>query len=263
MSRILIIVTMLLFASTAMAAEISGESVRRFFDEWLAAQNNGSFSRYADMYSQKFVGIRRSGTRSQKLDYDAWLKDRKKMFKKKMIVASGNPQIATQGETATIKFEQTWESGTYKDIGEKSLELALDNGKLKIIREEMAASFIIPADKSDQNLALKNNKLDSKSSSIKYEDCKQVPRKISSYFDNRKLDRTECYAPGNWRLFTVVGGEYYWLELALGTSVWSTEDEVITKGDHRFGNFQSIDFGQVEWMISSTEIGRASCRERV
>lgn len=143
MKTILMVVTMLLFVSTAMAADIREENVKHFLDDWLTAQNNGSFSRYADMYSQQFIGIRRSGTRIHKLHHDAWLEDRKKMFKKKMVVTSSSTQIATHGEAATIKFEQTWESGTYKDKGQKVLDLTLEDGKLKIVREEMVTSNII------------------------------------------------------------------------------------------------------------------------
>lgn len=142
MKRILIVLTMLLFASTAMAADISEETVKRFFSDWLAAQNNGAFSRYADMYSQNFVGIRRSGKSTRKFDYDAWLKDRKKMFKKTMLVVANSTEIYISGNTASVKFEQTWESGAYKDKGNKLLNLALENGNLRIIREEMLSSVL-------------------------------------------------------------------------------------------------------------------------
>lgn len=90
----------------------------------------------------------------------------------------------------------------------------------------------------------------SKFTSLKDNKCKKLSCKQSSRFDNRQLERSECWAPKGWRLFTVIGGERAWLEIMYGKSLWSTEDEVVTKADNRFGHFQSVDFVRVEWIIN-------------
>lgn len=235
MKNLLSLISILFFTASSFAADISETDVKAFIDNWLSAQNTGSYSSYTTMYSNSFIGIKRSGQSTSNLNHDAWLKDRKKMFNKKMVVEATNPEIKLTGTTASVKFKQTWASGTYKDKGDKLLNLTLENGKLKIIREEMLFS---------KPLSL--------ITSLKEKDCKKVSKKLSAKFDNRELERSECIAPKGWQLFTVVGGERYWLEIVLGNSVWSTEEEVITNGEYRFGNFQSIDFGMAEWGITST-----------
>ena len=235
MKSLMTLVAIFLFATSAFAGEISEADVKLFLNEWLTSQNTGSYSNYAAMYSNSFIGIKRSGSSTTNLNHDAWLKDRKKMFNKKMVVVANNPEIWLSDTTASVKFEQMWESGSYKDKGDKLLNLAFDNGKLKIAREEMLFS---------KPLSLVT--------SLKEKDCKKVSKKLSTIFDNRELERSECIAPKGWQLFTVVGGERYWLEIVLGNSVWSTEEEVIINDEYRFGNFQSIDFEKAEWGISST-----------
>lgn len=149
MKYLITLICFLLLATSSLAAEIRESDARVFLDDWLAAQNTGSYSKYAAMYSANFVGIRRSGTSTRKFDHDAWLEDRKRMFRKKMIVTANNPEIAISDATASIKFEQIWESGTYKDIGVKLLQLVRENDKLIIIREEMLFSKVQPG--NDRN----------------------------------------------------------------------------------------------------------------
>lgn len=259
------LIAMLIFAASAFASEISEADVKIFLNEWLTSQNTGSYSNYAAMYSNSFIGIKRSGSSTTNLNHDAWLKDRKKMFKKMMVVAAKNLEIKLSETKASVKFEQKWESGTIKDKGDKLLNLTLENGKLIITREEMMFSKIVPeqivkSDKArvvtEEITTIKNVNPTNSSfgmfTSIKEKDCKKLSKKLSTYFDNRRLERSECPAPKGWRLFTVVGGERYWIEIAYGSSIWSTEDEVVTKGENRFGDFQSIDFEQVEWRMKTT-----------
>lgn len=143
MKIIITLISFLLLSSSSFAAEISETDVKVFLNNWLAAQNTGTYSNYAAMYADSFTGIRRSGSSTHNLNRDAWLKDRKKMFKKKMVVEAANPEIKLAGSTATVKFEQIWASGTYNDKGDKLLDLALEDGTLKITREEMLFSKIV------------------------------------------------------------------------------------------------------------------------
>jgi len=92
----------------------------------------------------------------------------------------------------------------------------------------------------------------SKYTSLKEKDCTRFSDKQSAQFDKRRLDRWECSSQNNWRLFTVIGGERYWIEISYGNTLWSTEADVVIKEENRFGNFQSVDFEQVEWRITKT-----------
>ena len=141
---------MLFFATSAFAGEISESQVKGFLYEWLEVQNTGSYSKYAAMYSKSFIGIRRSGSSTVNLNHDAWLKDRKKMFKNKMVVEANNTIMMLAESSATVKFEQIWKSGRYKDKGDKLLNVAIENGKLKITREEMLFSKSV-TDQNEEN----------------------------------------------------------------------------------------------------------------
>jgi len=142
MKSLITIITILFLVTPSLATDISETDVKIFLDNWLTSQNKGSFTDYSYMYSTHFVGVRRSGTKAHNLNHDAWLKDRKKMFNKKMIVKANNPEFTLSGTSASVKFEQIWESSSYKDKGDKLLELTLENGKIKITREEMLFSKV-------------------------------------------------------------------------------------------------------------------------
>ena len=133
----------LILAIPTFAANISESDVKSFLSNWLAAQNAGSFTNYSVMYAQEFSGIKRSGKQTTSFNRNAWLEDRKRMFKSKMKVSASNVQINALGSTATVKIEQTWESQGYKDKGEKQLYLVLEKNGLKIKREEMIASKVL------------------------------------------------------------------------------------------------------------------------
>jgi hypothetical protein len=114
-------------------------------DDWLAAQNSGNFSAYEKAYAARFTGVRRSGARVVRLSRAGWMKDRRRMFQKKMTVSVADVQIIPAGTGAVVTFEQTWASGSYKDVGRKRLVLAPEGGALRIVREEMLESKIVGA----------------------------------------------------------------------------------------------------------------------
>lgn len=133
----------LLLATSSFASEITEAEVRLFFNQWLATQNNGVYSSYASMYASKFLGIKRSGDRTSRYNHDTWLKDRKGMFKDTMNISASKIGIQTSEGSATVRFEQTWESNAYRDQGEKQLDIVLENDKLRIAREELLASHVV------------------------------------------------------------------------------------------------------------------------
>jgi hypothetical protein len=129
MKRLLILIFFLFFATPSFAADISEADVKAFLESWLSAQNRGSFADYADLYAGRFLGIKRSGDRTRRYNRQAWLKDRKRMFKDPMTVTADAIRIRTSETSAVIRFDQTWENMRFKDRGGKQLFLILeDNG---------------------------------------------------------------------------------------------------------------------------------------
>ena len=113
------------------------------FKRWIQTQQDGDFEKYATFYATDFKGVRRSGKRTKHLTRDKWLKDRKRMFRKVMIITHNKPQIKVDDEGVYIHFIQEWASGTYHDVGPKILKLALRNGQLLIIQEDLLKSRIL------------------------------------------------------------------------------------------------------------------------
>ena len=242
MNLILPLVVLFVIASSSFAAGIEEKNVVSLIDNWLAAQNTGSFTKYAALYSKNFVGIRRSGTTTRKFDHDAWLQDRQRMFKKKMQVTLRAPEITLSDTTASIKFEQTWESGAYKDKGEKVLNLALENGGLKIVREEMLFSTVnLVASKVQE-------KYESKFTSIRRKDCKQS-KKLIEFTSEDYVE--ECPAVDGWKLFKVYEHEgRSWIDIAYGRNIWSSQNQVWNDPEYNFGQFPGIESTHVEWMMA-------------
>src|SRR5262249_30328876 len=115
-------------------------------ERWLKAQNDGDFSAYQALYAPEFQGIRRSGPRVARFDRAAWLKDRERMFKQRMVINADHVRWATSRDQARGIFDQTFRSGRYQDRGKKELVLVERAGALAIVREEMLTSQIGAAD---------------------------------------------------------------------------------------------------------------------
>lgn len=120
------------------------EQVKAVAQAWLDAQNRGDFEAYSKTYATKFFGIKRVGQRTASYTREGWLKDRERMFKKKMIVSIDAMSVTTSSQSAAVRFVQTWASGTFKDVGPKQLVIVREaDGSLKIAREEMLASSLV------------------------------------------------------------------------------------------------------------------------
>lgn len=249
MQTLLILISILFATTPSFATEITQEAVSSFMVDWFEAQNTGIYKNYAAMYSAHFIGIRRSGTKVQKFDRDSWLKDRKGMFSRPMIVSGGILKIQLSGKTALVKFKQTWTSSTYRDEGDKLLHLALENGELKIIHEEMLFSKVLSISNIEESeISTTSTTRDryagiiTKYSSIKFSDC-WYPKGFDEYTH-------ECPAPKGWRLFHVADEERSWLEIAKRQRLWSTQNEVNGSGDNSFGEMQDLgDFSRMEWRV--------------
>jgi ketosteroid isomerase-like protein len=133
-----------LFVSGVAAREARADDqsqARATLDRWLDAQNSGDFAAYEALYARGFTGVKRARTRTTSFDREGWLKDRERMFQKKMKVEATNVRILAKPKTALVVFTQRWSSGKYTDVGSKQLLLRRrDVVDYEIAREELFAS---------------------------------------------------------------------------------------------------------------------------
>jgi len=134
-------------AAAKKAPLIERKQVEALMTSWLEAQNAGEFTAYAALFTEDFKGVRRSGKQTVRLDRAGWLKDRKKMFARPMLVAAREVEIVLGNGRATAKFSQEWSSGKYHDVGPKVLEVVAEGSVLKIAREELLVSKIVKTPK--------------------------------------------------------------------------------------------------------------------
>lgn len=151
-AALLVVLPVVGLAGEPKVREESGDV--KLLDAWLAAQNAGDFAAYSALYGERFFGIRRSGTQAMKLDRAGWLKDREKMFAKKMTVAAHDVAYQRSHRGTVVTFEQSWSSGTYSDVGPKRMRLSQDRktGAWKIAEEELVYS--IKGTRPSKNVAL-------------------------------------------------------------------------------------------------------------
>jgi hypothetical protein len=138
------------------AADMSPD-VKTLLDAWLKAQNDGDFNAYEKLYAQRFTGIRRSGPRTVEMDRAGWMKDRGRMFRKKMTVTAADVKVKAARQMAQVVFTQTWESGTYKDTGPKQLVIIREGAAPRISQEELLRSDL---DKSRAPVRLKDSEVE-------------------------------------------------------------------------------------------------------
>lgn len=86
--------------------------------------------------------------------------------------------------------------------------------------------------------------------SIKSGDCQKPSASIIAFYESRGLTAEECKAVGGWRLFVVSSDARSWLELARERTLWSSEEQVVTRNE--FGNFPNIGSEKVEWQMTKT-----------
>lgn len=136
------------FLFAAPAAPVTGAPTEKqatdLLAKWVAAQNAGDADAYQTMYAATFEGVRRSGKKATTFDRAGWIADRTKMFKKPMQVAATGATVTMAGAKATVRFTQTWGSGSYRDTGTKEIVLVLDAAEPRIAREEMLDSKVLP-----------------------------------------------------------------------------------------------------------------------
>jgi ketosteroid isomerase-like protein len=151
-SRLACVIVMwsaILVAGPATAAAEPSDDARALLEGWLDVQNRGDFAGYQALYARGFMGVRRSSNRTVTLDRDGWMRDRARMFEKKMTVEARDVRVFAKPNAARIVFTQTWSSGSYRDVGPKHLLVRRGPDGLRIFREELFASTAQGAAKFD------------------------------------------------------------------------------------------------------------------
>ncbi|MEZ4392273.1 MAG: nuclear transport factor 2 family protein [Polyangiales bacterium] len=141
-------------ARDAGPARLDEGAVRVVFDAWLRAQNEGDFTRYGGLYATRFSGLKRAGPRARAFDRAGWLADRRRMFAGTQRVAARDVSIDLGANTALVRFTQEYTAGDFHDIGEKHLVLVAQGASIRIAREEMLASVMVPTDAGVPSLAV-------------------------------------------------------------------------------------------------------------
>jgi hypothetical protein len=81
--------------------------------------------------------------------------------------------------------------------------------------------------------------------SIAIQDCWVPPASLKSSFEARGVSVQECPALEGWRLFVVSSDAHSWIEIAHGSHLWSSEDQVVYRNE--FGHFPNLGAERVEW----------------
>ena len=131
----------------ASANEGATARAKSLVDVWLTAQNTGNLAVYRTLYAENFTGVRQSGSRTVNLDLAGWIKDRTRMFtsSSRMQVSISDITAEEDDEGVHFIFTQRFKQGSYQDVGPKHLLISQEYGAMKIVREEMLASHMIPS----------------------------------------------------------------------------------------------------------------------
>lgn len=123
---------------------LTAEAVRNLLVAWERAQDNRSFATYQACYDSSFVGVKSYKTgSSQTLSYNAWMADRRRMFKVavNLNVDISNLQIRVEGDTATAEFDQYYRSLRYSDWGPKEIRVKMTPSGAKVVYEILKTSY--------------------------------------------------------------------------------------------------------------------------
>lgn len=136
----IVLLLLVMVGSAAAAKGVDEGAARALLAGWLDAQNSGNAKAYNTLYAGRFFGVKRVGAKTWRFDRKGWVRDRRRMFERKMRVEASEVRVSSDGRSAVVRFVQTWASGTFKDVGPKQLVLVREGGAVRIAREEMLAS---------------------------------------------------------------------------------------------------------------------------
>jgi hypothetical protein len=122
---------------------LSRLELQQLLDTWLEAQNEGDFATYQSLYTPHMRGVKRVGEREYRMDHAQWMRDRERMFKKKMEVEAHTVRFHGGMATAVLEFVQVFHSGKFMDSGTKRLVIIMHDGEPRIMSEEMLSSDVL------------------------------------------------------------------------------------------------------------------------
>lgn len=121
---------------------LTPQAARELVERWEKAQDARNFNTYKSCYAPSFFGIKRTKSGGEtRMNYTQWLADRRKMLANTIDVGVRNLEIALDGETATARFAQQFQSVNYSDEGQKILKIKMFEDGAKIVYEEMKYSY--------------------------------------------------------------------------------------------------------------------------
>ncbi len=127
------------------------KEARDFLVRWTEVQQKLDFAAYIALYEpHTFRGVKRTAKgKTSELDFAGWQADRKRMFGKKLEIATEplevetwlDPRSELKGGISVVRFTQRWKSGSYADHGIKVLHLwQAKPGQLRIVYEDLLNS---------------------------------------------------------------------------------------------------------------------------
>jgi hypothetical protein len=117
-------------------------AVESLIERWRTAQKSGDARAYEELYAKKFSGVKRVGMRAFYFDRKRWLNDRRGMIRHGPDVSVDALHVVDLGATVVVRFEQTYSSKSFRDVGTKTMVLVAEGGALRIAREEMLSSLL-------------------------------------------------------------------------------------------------------------------------
>ena len=95
--------------------------------------------------------------------------------------------------------------------------------------------------------------------SLKPDSCKAPDNYINNYYSSRDLLVSECLANVTvqslpLRLFIVSTDERSWIDLEIGNTIWSSEEEIVYEKENQFGFFPNVGNTPAELRASSTGV---------
>lgn len=139
-------------AAVVPTSALREDEAKSFVARWEAAQNAGDFKSYERLYADRFMGVKRVGSYSNRYDRARWLLDRKPMLERGAKVTVTDLEIVVAAGSTRATFTQEFKSKGFRDIGQKELFLVTSPGGVVISREEMLSSEVAATGPSDESV---------------------------------------------------------------------------------------------------------------
>lgn len=90
--------------------------------------------------------------------------------------------------------------------------------------------------------------------SLADDNCFQPPSDTRHLYTNRGLGVVECRVKNTAiRLFVASSEERSWIDIAIGGTLWSTEEQIVYTKENQFGYFPNVGVAPVELVVDQKE----------